>query len=197
MVAMTEFGPPGTLDGRRIQLRPFRIDDADAVAHACADPAIPRYTMVPVGLTVARAREWIERRAALWRDGLFSLAISVPPHDTCIGEVGVHVDLRHRRAEMFYWLSPTARGSGFATEALDTVTRWAFETHGVARAQLITHIDNTASQRVAERCGYQREGVLRAWEPIEDQQPDVVMWSRLPGDPEPEPAIGDEGHRRS
>jgi RimJ/RimL family protein N-acetyltransferase len=54
------------------------------------------------------------------------------------------------------------------------------------RAHLITHLDNLASQRVAERCGYQREGVLRAWEPIKADQPDVVIWSRLASDPAPD-----------
>lgn len=48
---------------------------------------------------------------------------------------------------------------------------------------LITHLDNQASQRVAQRFGYHREGVLRAWAPTRDDQPDVVMWSRRASDP--------------
>jgi hypothetical protein len=56
------------------------------------------------------------------------------------------------------------------------------------RVQLVTHLDNVRSQKVAERSGFRREGVLRAWEPVKDEQPDVVMWSRLVDDPTPEPA---------
>lgn len=65
------------------------------------------------------------------------------------------------------------------------MTEWAFRDHGIVRVQLVTHLDNERSQRVAERCGFRREGVLRAWEPVKDEQPDVVMWSRLINDPAP------------
>jgi RimJ/RimL family protein N-acetyltransferase len=74
-------------------------------------------------------------------------------------------------------------------EALSLVTEWAFRGYGIVRVQLVTHLDNERSQRVAERCGF-REGVLRAWEPVKDEQADVVMWSRLVNDPAP-----DLGHR--
>lgn len=47
------------------------------------------------------------------------------------------------------------------------------------RVQLLTHPENAASQRVAERSGFLQEGVLRAWEPFKGEQPDVQMWSRL------------------
>lgn len=83
-------------------------------------------------------------------------------------------------------MAPDVRGRGIAGRALELVTRWAFEDLGVARAQLITDLDNGASQRVAEKCGFRREGVLRAWEPIGDGRPDVVMFARLPGDELPE-----------
>jgi RimJ/RimL family protein N-acetyltransferase len=66
------------------------------------------------------------------------------------------------------------------------VTEWAFRDHDVVRVQLVTHLENEPSQRVARRCGFRREGVLRAWEPVKDDQPDVVMWSRLATDPAPD-----------
>ena len=140
---------------------------------------------MPDAMTEVQAREWTERRLELWSQGLFSFAITMPSDTRCVGQIGVHVEDSFRRAETFYWLSRRVRGQGIATEALDLVTRWAFEEHQVARAHLITHLDNPASQRVAQRCGYRREGVLRAWEPIKDDQPDVVMWSRLTSDPAP------------
>ena len=42
---------------------------------------------------------------------------------------------------------------------------------GLARSASVTHLDNPKSERVAERCGYQREGILRAWEPVKNEQP--------------------------
>ena len=166
-------------------LRPFRSDDAADVAESCRDKDIPRFTLMPEGLTEDGAREWIARREAAWAHGLCSFALTVQPGERCVGQVGVGLDGALRRAETFYWVDRRWRGRGLAVEALDLVTRWAFAEHGAVRAHLVTHPDNLASQRVAQRCGYRREGVLRAWMPIRDQQPDVVMWSRLASDPPP------------
>src|SRR5207237_4087885 len=43
-----------------VSLRPFVLADAAAIAAACRDPEIPRWTFMPEGLTVAQARAWIE-----------------------------------------------------------------------------------------------------------------------------------------
>jgi RimJ/RimL family protein N-acetyltransferase len=59
---------------------------------------------------------------------------------------------------------------------------WAFRELRIDRLQLTTHPDNTASQRVAERAGFTREGVLRAYHPTSDGPRDAVMFSLLPGD---------------
>jgi RimJ/RimL family protein N-acetyltransferase len=175
----------GPLIGPRIRLRPFEIGDAADIAESCEEPDIAQFTLMPDDMTEVRAREWVEQRLGLWTRGLCSFAITLPPDDRCVGQMGVHVDGAYRRGETFYWVDSRVRGRGIATEGLDVVTRWAFDEHGIVRAHLITHLQNKASQRVAERAGYQREGILRAWEPIKADQPDVLMWSRLASDPSP------------
>ena len=174
--------PDPPLAGALVRLRPFRLDDADAVARACGDPDIPAFTMMAPNLTVEEARQWIATGLEWWPRGVARFAITIPPEDGCVGQVGVQFDFAMRRAEAFYWVAPDVRGLGVASEALTLVTRWAFTDHGIVRAQLVTHQSNVASQRVAERCGFRREGVLRAWEPVKGSQPDVVMWSRLATD---------------
>jgi RimJ/RimL family protein N-acetyltransferase len=42
--------------------------------------------------------------------------------------------------------------------------------------------DNVASQRVAERAGFTREGLLRNYIDHRGEPRDCVMFSRLPGD---------------
>ncbi len=174
--------PFTTIAGERVLLRPFRVEDAGDIAESCQDPEIPRFTMMPEAMSEAQAREWIEQRLARWEQGLFAFAIALPPSDRCIGQMGILLEPQFRRGEAFYWLDRQHRGQGIASEALNLITDWALFEHGLARVHLVTHVDNPASQWVAERCGYQREGVLRAWEPVKDDQPDVVMWSRLPAD---------------
>ena len=70
-------------------------------------------------------------------------------------------------------------------QALSLVSEWAFATMGWrVNSSLIS--TTSAHKGSAERCGFGREGVLRAWEPVKDKQPDVVMWSRLVSDPAPD-----------
>ena len=174
--------PNPPLQKDRVALRPFETSDAPAISRACQDDAIPKFTFMPQNMTVEQAERWIQHRAERWPEGLASFAITLPDDDELLGQIGIFFEWQFNRAEAFYWLSSSARGRGMATAALELVTSWAFDTYAMVRVQLITHLENVASQAVAQRCGFTLEGTLRAWEPIKDAQPDVLMWSRLISD---------------
>jgi RimJ/RimL family protein N-acetyltransferase len=56
------------------------------------------------------------------------------------------------------------RGKGIATEAVNLLVRYLFETKRVNRIRLVIHPDNRASRRLAEKCGFRHEGTSRgAW----------------------------------
>jgi len=65
------------------------------------------------------------------------------------------------------------RTRSFRNDYLDT---------GYARLELTCGPDNLASQRVAERCGFTREGVLRSHVPFKGARRDSVVFSLLPGE---------------
>jgi RimJ/RimL family protein N-acetyltransferase len=62
------------------------------------------------------------------------------------------------------------------------LARWAFADLGIERLQLTCGPDNGASQRVTERAGFTREGVLRSHLPFKGQRRDTVVFSLLPGE---------------
>ena len=104
-VAMGDLVPPDPpLVGSQVQLRPFQVADAAAIAAACRDPDIPRFTMMPEAMTEAQAREWVEHGLAGWPRGLARFAITLPPANVCVGQMGTQFDFGARRAEAFYWL---------------------------------------------------------------------------------------------
>ena len=85
-------------------------------------------------------------------------------------------------AEVGYWVGARARGRGVATAALCLVAEWAFEeVPNLARLQLRADVRNIASNRVAEKAGFTREGVLRSQRYNErlGKRVDFVMWSLL------------------
>ena len=76
-----------------------------------------------------------------------------------------------------------ARGRGVATALLRALTRWAFDTAAALRVVLLIDTENTASSRVAARCGYVREGVMRSVHLKQGRRIDQEVWSLLPSDP--------------
>ena len=102
-----------------------------------------------------------------------------------VGSVGVHwLDREHRVAEVGYWVAREARGRGVASRAVRLVARWAIESCGIERLQLRADVLNEASQKVAEKSGFRREGVLRSsrFSPRLGRRVDFAMYSLLPGE---------------
>lgn len=69
--------------------------------------------------------------------------------------------LVYASADIGYWLAKEATGRGLMTRAVRAVTALAFEGYGLKRLTIRAEPQNVASWRVAERAGYQYEGLLR------------------------------------
>ncbi len=166
-------------------LRPFREDDIAAVTVACQDPEIPRWTVVPTPYTEQHAREWIAGQAAELAEGAAApFAVTDRTTGDLLGSAGlVGIDWEQDVGEVGYWVAAHARRLGVATRAVRLVSRWAFDALGIERMELMTDPANVASQGVAERAGYTREGLLRAYRVYRGARADLVMFSLLPGDP--------------
>jgi RimJ/RimL family protein N-acetyltransferase len=163
-----------------VTLRPWREDDAPAIAEICKDPEIPRWTSVPSPYTEGDAREFIRTTLAGDRAEM-ARAIVDTGSGALLGSVGLRVPAEGV-GEVGYWLAPHARGRGTATRAVRLLCRWAFEELSLARIQLHTLPGNEASERVAERAGFTREGLLRSFTVMKGRRTDITMFSLLPGD---------------
>ena len=178
--------PDPPLSDGTVTLRAWTTDDVSDIVAMCSEPDVIRFTSVPVPYDADDARLWLDlhpgRLAA--GDGA-AFAITEDGDDRPVGSIGVRVLHEQGAAETGYHVVQERRGRGLATRALRLVARWTFAELPVGRLQLTTHLDNPASQRVAEKAGFTREGVLRAWADQRGERVDLVMWSRLPGDPLP------------
>jgi len=83
-----------------------------------------------------------------------------------------------RPPEVGYYLRQDAWGNGYATRALELVTGWLLSDGGFAEVLLRTHPDNTASQRVAERAGFVRTGIVREYAEFKDGTRDALGFVR-------------------
>lgn len=64
------------------------------------------------------------------------------------------LDLSEKWAELGYFVKKDFQGQGFATEALKTIAFLSFQEFGLKKLRLVTHEENKASQRVAEKSGF-------------------------------------------
>jgi RimJ/RimL family protein N-acetyltransferase len=167
-----------------VLLRPWREADLPGVVLAFSDPVMQRFSW-RTAYTETDARHFFSKQeeARLRGDELnFALA---GPHDqdVVLGAISLHeVRLDQGCAAVGYWLAPRARGRGAATHAVRLLARWAFTELGLARLELTCSPDNEASQHVAERCGFSREGLLRSHVPFKGARRDSVIYSLLPGE---------------
>ena len=170
------------LRGDGVALRGWRLDDAPAVVAACRDPEIPRWIpFIPSPYTDEDARTYLQGCIDAG-DDRHPFAIVEPGSDRLLGAIDMRLS-QIRNGQIGYWIVAEARGKGVCTSALRALSRWALEELGLGRLELLTDPDNVASQRVAEKVGYQREGVLRSHLPHRDgRRRDSVMFSLLPGE---------------
>ncbi len=176
--------PDPPLSDGVVTLRPFRAEDVDVVAAACNDPLVQLYTRVPTPFTQDDARAFVAGASGrrLFEESL-DLAIAAADGDRLLGAIGLIVD-RHddARAEIGYWVAPDERNRGAAGRALALMSRWAVGPGRFARLDLQAAVANLASIRVAERCGFVREGTARGAWYRGPERTDMAIFSLLSGD---------------
>ena len=113
----------------------------------------------PHPYTRAAAEAWVSLQAGRDPPVCFAICDGAGP----IGSIDLRVgegDLRHS-AEIGYWLGKPFWGRGIVTAAVRAVTAYGFETFGLIRVAAWLKTGNSASARVLEKAGYEREGLLR------------------------------------
>lgn len=166
------------LRGDGIVLRPWREDDAQAVYDACQDPEILYWIpLIPRPYTLDVARAFVTDSLGL---GPYQFAIT--EDDLVVGSIGMRIS-EPKTGHIGYWCARDARGRGVTTRALRLLCQYALGELNIDRLELITDPDNRASQRVAEKVGFRREGVLRSQMLHPDgRRRDSVIFSLLPGE---------------
>jgi RimJ/RimL family protein N-acetyltransferase len=168
----------------RLRLVPLAEEHLDDVSALLGDPDVLRFTRVPAPAPPDFARQWLDLYETGRREGTREAFAAVDEHGSFLGlALAVDIEREAREVELGYIVAPAARGRGFAVAMLAELTRWAFAELEALRITLIIDVENAASSRVAERCGYVREGVMRSTHLKDDIRIDAEVWSRLPSDP--------------
>ena len=72
-----------------------------------------------------------------------------------------NIDWSIPKTEVGYFIDKDYSGKGISTKALSLLCDYCFDTHQFKKLFLRTHPANTAAKRVAEKCGFEQEGIIR------------------------------------
>jgi RimJ/RimL family protein N-acetyltransferase len=157
---------PDELQGERVIVRPYRLDDAPALREAVDESrehVRPWLPFADFHRTVEESRDWIARQMAAWllREN-FSMSIWERGSGRYLGGVGLHVrDWESGHFEIGYWLRKSAEGHGYMAEAVRLVIELGVQRLRSSRLQIRCDARNARSAAVAERLGFTREAHLR------------------------------------
>ena len=109
----------------------------------------------------------IESRRSLVAGERARLAIAEAATGDLLGSVSLDLFAGRQAAEIGYWVKKEARRRGVALAAARLLIRWAFEEVGLERLEILTYPGNAASQALADKLGFRREGLLRGFLAVE------------------------------
>lgn len=152
---------PDVIETERLRLRPWRLDDVDDVLAYAQDPEFRRFLrLLPSPYTRGDAERFVARQVL--NDPATHPAWAVTLADTAIGGINLRFEPKHGFAEMGYAVARAHWNRGLCTEAARAVIDAAFAARpDLNRIHARADHRNEASQRVMEKIGMTKEGVLR------------------------------------
>ncbi len=152
---------PEVIETDRLRLRHWQLRDVDDVLAYAQDSEWSRYLQaLPQPYGRQDAEQFIARQLLL--DRVTHPAWGIESEKTVIGGINVRFDFDHALCEIGYSIARAHWNKGFCTEAAGAVIDAAFSTHpDLNRVHARADYRNTASQRVMEKVGMKKEGVLR------------------------------------
>lgn len=140
----------------RLNLRPWRAEDADSLYEYAKDPRVGPIAGWPVHTSVEDSTEIIKSVLAVSE----TYAVCLKSDDRAIGSIGLmigsksNIGLPEDEAEIGYWIGVPFWGQGLIPEAVRTIMQYAFETLEMKKLWCGYFDGNVKSKRVQEKCGF-------------------------------------------
>lgn len=168
----------------RLHLRPLTFQDADVMFSTWAtDMDVVRYLSWRPHTSVEETRRILSYWVSNYPDPKFYIWGIQLATGRLIGTISIHsISDSFERGEVGYALAKAYWGKGYASEALQAILNHAFSTIGFNRIEAHHSIENPASGRVMEKCGMQKEGLLRQYYRSNAGFQDALIYSILKRD---------------
>jgi ribosomal-protein-serine acetyltransferase len=170
-----------------VSIRPYRATDVPLLLEAVQESMKELHEWLPwchPEYNVHDSAEFLATREAEWREGEhYSFVICARANGFFLGGVGINfINRVHNFANLGYWVRTCATRRGVAPAAVRLAAEFAFTELKLHRLEIITAVENSFSQRVAEKVGAVKEGLLRRRLLLYGEPRDGVLYSLVPDD---------------
>lgn len=148
-----------TIETERLRLRPMNAADVPALKEWLPDPSI--YTYWGKGASKAEKNPELLFEKPEKPTKSFHLGIEEKVGGKIVGDVWVYLIENDRMASVAIRLAAARQGKGFGTETLSAMTKFCFEKTELQRLWTEVDVRNIPSQKMLEKCGFVREGLIR------------------------------------
>ena len=168
----------------RLLVRTFRRSDIDRMLPLISAKEIAATTLrIPHPYTRDDAEQfltYVEQEGGKGLAHRFAI-VEKSSNDYC-GNVGLHIEPEHSRAELGYWIGLPYWGRGYATEAAQAVVAYGFRELRLNRIFATVFAGNAASRRVAQKAGLRYEGLMHQHVKKWGKYVDVEIYGALSSD---------------
>lgn len=146
------------IETNRLILRPWRVEDAEALFKYASDKRVSELALWPRHTSVEISRDVIEN---IFMPNPQSFAMELRVTREPIGCIGLvpdeaeHYATESGEREVGYWMGYPYWGKGLTTEALNGLIEYCRDRLRLKSLLITTDAQNFASQRVAEKCGFE------------------------------------------
>jgi len=170
-----------------VLLRPYGSSDVERLYQAVRESITQMSPWMPwchAGYSIEESRAWVESQAEAWKKGTqYDFVITDARDGFFLGGCGLnHIDHNNRIANLGYWVRTSRTKKGVASAAARLLAQFGLGKLKLNRIEIMAAVGNKASQRVAEKVGARREGILRNRIVVRDRVYDTVMFSLTPED---------------
>ncbi|XP_031249402.1 uncharacterized protein LOC116107246 [Pistacia vera] len=163
-----------------ITLRPFKLCDVDDFMGWAGDDNVTCYCRWNTFTSRDDALDFLKE--VIWSHPWYrAICIEDRPIGSIYVMPGIGKD--QRRGEIGYALSAKYWGKGIATEAVRMVISCVFkELKYLDRVEGLVFAENKASQKVLEKAGFTREGLLKKYFFVKGKSRDIIVFSMTESD---------------
>lgn len=162
----------------RLVLKDFDENNIEDIYEIFGDEETMRYYDIGPFTQIEEAHDFISHMKKRSRDGT-GIRWGLFLDEKLIGTCGFNGYKAKRRSVIGYDLNRTYWNKGYVTEALKTICNYGFEELEIHRKEAYVIPGNPGSERVLEKCGFEREGTLKHVTFFKGQYHDQILYAKI------------------